>query len=368
MLEEIADLTRKFISAELEPHISTWEEKRWFPNSIFEKLGANGFLSPTLPEEFGGLGMSKSESLAWLEIFGETPSLGFTVAVAMSGIVCANAIQTFGTSDQKKRLLPQIASGQLKVAYAFTEPESGTDLRAIKTTAFRSESGYRVNGRKTFITNGVRADIVLTFSRLGDSFGVFIVPRRSIRTIGKIEKLGWHCSDTAILALDNSEAELLGEIEGRGWEQVKSSLAFERLVLTALGIGLVRRGLAELEKFATSRVIKGTILAEHPAVKQFLNQSYLKLKLFSHFLKMAAERESVEFSSALKAYVCDELVSISDQILQFFGGYGYSTDYLPERILRDIRLLPIGGGSREPLLEYVFKKIAAKRSGLQPLI
>ena len=361
-MDEILDLTRRFIKEKLEPNISEWEERKWFPSSIFKQLAEAGISGILIPEEFGGLGLNKSQTLTWCEVFGETPSLGFTVGCAMSFIVCAYAILSYGSEEQRRKYLPAIAGGEKIFAYAFTEPEAGTDLRRISTNTKKVDCKFFINGEKIFITNGVRADNILVFARDGEGFSIFIVDKSQIKSVSKLDKLGWHSSDTAILTFSDSEAELLGTKREQGWEQVLLSLSFERLVLTALGIGLVKRAILMTEDFAETRIIKGETLKNKPLFKQQTFRSKLELNFISKLIQVAVNRNDIVFCTGLKAYSCDRLFWIVDQLLQFHGGYGYTTDYLIERIWRDMRLLSIGGGSREPLWEYVYRKASAKNS------
>ncbi|MCS6894203.1 MAG: acyl-CoA/acyl-ACP dehydrogenase, partial [Deltaproteobacteria bacterium] len=341
----------------LEPKIPEWESRKWFPNSVFKDLGELGITGIIIPPEFGGLGLTKLESLKWCEVFGEATSLGLTVGTCMSFLVSANAIMSFGTPQQKSFFLPKIASGELIFAYAFTEPSAGSDLRAISTRAELLNDCFFLNGEKTFITNGARADYFLVFARYGSDYNVFIAHRDQAQIVSKIDKLGWLCSDTAILNFRNSKCEMLGSKSGEGWHQVAVSLAYERLVLSALGIGLVRSGVEETVRFAETRKFKNRSLSSIPLFKNFVSSVRSKISLFSTLISIASSRDDLVFSSALKAYVCDFLMQIADQLLQFHGGYGYTTDYKIERIWRDLRLLPIGGGAREPLYHYTFRKI-----------
>lgn len=356
-MEEILEITKRFLNDKVEPFVDEWEKREWFPNSIFKDLAEVGILGLIIPERYGGLGLSHAEALKWCETLGEVPCLGFTVGICMSFLVCANAINTYGTDEQKNEYLEKIVNGSIVFAYAFTEPIAGSDLKNISSTARKINGKFRLTGSKIFITNGVRADKILVFARVDDSYGIFIVPKEQISSVSKLKKLGWYASDTAILTFENSEVELLGEELGQGWSQVLSSLSFERLMLCALGIGLIRKGIKLTLNFAENRVIKSKKLSENKLFHSFITRSIRELDLFSKMISIATTKDDIVFSAALKAYVCDRLFWISDQLLQFHGGYGYTQDYLIERILRDIRLLPIGGGAREPLFEYVTRRV-----------
>ncbi|MCX7952812.1 MAG: acyl-CoA/acyl-ACP dehydrogenase [Deltaproteobacteria bacterium] len=365
-MEDLIELTKKFCSAAIEPHVMEWEERKWFPNSVFDKLSKAGFLGLIIPEKYGGLGLEKEQVLRWLETFGEIPCMGFTVGVAMSSIVCAKAIMEHGTDEQRALYLPKIASGEIICAYAFTEPQSGTDLRAIRTSGQKTDNGFILNGQKTFITNGARANLILVFGKCEGTYNIFLTKGDTVFVESKLDKLGWHSSDTCILTFRDTPAELLGQNLGQGLQYVQESLSFERLVLSAIGIGLTRRALKDLQPFASTRIIKGRPLSSYPLFKKFIKKAVSQLWLFSYFLHHAASKDNFEFSTVLKSYVSDKLCEIADQVLQFYGGYGYTKDYLIERIDRDLRLLPIGGGAREALYESVFRRLKKRISENRP--
>lgn len=369
--QNFIDSLRKFLAQKVTPYVNNWEEKGDFPTEIFKTLGEAGYLGLLIKEESGGVGGDYELAAAWCETFGEVPSVGFTVGINMHSLVVAHAIDRFGSKRLKDQWLSPSITGDKVGAYAFTEPGAGSDLASLRTTAKKDGDSWIINGAKTFITNGCRADYVLLLCRTDPSkgykgFTTFIVDTKSPGfTVSKrLKKLGWLASDTAELTLENvkvSSDDILGE-EGQGWIQSSESLSWERLMLTLTSIGGAKECLKSTIQYCKDRVAFGKRLIDIDLIQEtlidmkrvILDGEILCDKAISLLQKGEDNRG---MCAAVKRLVCDELVELADKAIQLHGGYGYTTEFSPERWWRDLRLMPIGGGTREVLGNLVVKEI-----------
>lgn len=355
------DTARKFLASTIAPQIDTWEHNDSFPNDAFTTLAPDGYLGILLDEQYGGVGGDYSLAGAWCEVFGELRSVGFTTGVCMHALVIAPAIQRYGSSAVKDRWLPAMARGEKIGAYAFTEPGAGSDLASLRTKAERTSSGWRINGSKTFITNGARADVVLVLARTDlnagyKGFTTFVVPtdRPGFKVNRTLDKLGWRASDTAELFftdLEVSDDEVLGEV-GAGWTQASNNLTWERVMLTLLTLGGARQCFGDAKRYAAERHAFGAPLDHLDAIAEMLQEMERRITLgtaLTHdvLTKLVARHDVRTEAAMAKRMVCDDAVWIADRAIQLHGGYGYTTEYSPERWWRDLRLMPIGGGTSE---------------------
>jgi len=361
-INDITEITLRFISNHIDPFIKDWEDKKWFPNKVFKDLAQQGFLGLIAPQELGGLGLSRGEAIQWCLTFGRTRSLGFSVAICMHSLVCLNTILQHGNLSQIKELVPKAIRGEEILAYAFTEPNAGSDLKNISCRVALSNGSLAISGTKTFITNGARATVIITYAKDDSGSSLYLVRPNSNTSRTKLEKLGWHCSDTALINFSGDEqVELLGDKKGRGWSQILESLSFERAMLAALGIGFSETLLEDTLDYTKNRQAFGKTLATIPLISSYLKGFSKKLRFLKKMLKECCDRNfEIKFTSAFKAFCCDSLLEMADLCLQFHGGYGYSTDYFPEMAYRDLRLLPIGGGAREVIYDYVYRKLKSE--------
>ena len=265
-LNLLKESTRKFSEKHLNPFIDKWEEEFHFPDSVFQQLGKEGFLGTLIDEEYGGVGGDYRMAAAWCEEFGRVASVGLTVAVNMHALVIAPAIQRFGSKELKERILPATVEGKLIGAYAFTEPGAGSDLSVAQTKAVEDGDSFILNGSKTFITNGARADFIIVLARTDPAaghrgFSSFVVETSSkgFNVSRKLEKLGWHCSDTAELSFENvrvPKSNLLGDL-GKGWKQAMASLEWERLMLALTSLGGATQCLEDTYRYTSERIVFG---------------------------------------------------------------------------------------------------------------
>jgi alkylation response protein AidB-like acyl-CoA dehydrogenase len=371
--ESFIDSVRKLSAREIAPHIPTWEAQGHFPNELFTLLGSHGYLGLLVSEEFGGVGGDYTLAGAWCEVFGELPAVGLTVAVNMHALVISHALDLYGTTEAKRRWLPAAVAGTAIGAYAFTEPGAGSDLARIRTTATRRGDRWVINGAKTFITNGARADFILVLTKSDPTAGyagftTFVVDTRSagFRVSKKLDKLGWRSSDTAELVFEDVEVDqscVLGAV-GTGWKLAAANLNWERLMLTLTSLAGARCCLRDAHSYAGVRQAFGQKIEEFPEISGYLREMQRRYLTGAALARRALALHagggaSRALVAAAKRLVCDDAVWIADRALQIHGGYGYTTEFSPERWLRDLRLLPIGGGTSEIMGTIILKTAVA---------
>lgn len=370
--EAFIDAVLKFTRQEIAPKISDWEKAEHFPNDVFTALGQQGFLGLLISEKYGGVGGDYKLAGAWCEAFGELPSVGLTVAVNMHSLVISHALEIYGTEEAKSKWLPRAVVGDAIGAYAFTEPGAGSDLAHIRTTATRKGNSWLINGSKTFITNGARADYILVLTKTDPQAGyggftTFVVDAKSegFKVSRKLHKVGWHASDTAELFFTDVEVDdscVLGKV-GEGWAQAAANLNWERLMLTLTSLAGARMCLEDAKRYAHERKAFDRSVADFPAVGGYLASMERKILLGRALAHRALDlivnhRECRALVAAAKRMVCDDAVWIADRAIQIHGGYGYTTEYPPERWWRDLRLMPIGGGTSEIMAGIIAKELS----------
>lgn len=369
--EVFIDSIFRVTQGELAPHIHEWEKAGNFPNEVFKILGRNGFLGILVSEEYGGIGGNYKMAGAWCEAFGELPSVGMTVGVNMHSVVVSSALDKNGTKEAKDRWLAKAVAGEAIGAYAFTEPGAGSDLASLRTKAERKNGKWIINGAKTFITNGARADFVLVLTRTDPTAGykgftTFVVDTKlpGFKVSRKLDKLGWRASDTAELTLDNVEVDdlsIVGPVGG-GWPLASVNLNWERMMLTLTALGGGRACFRDARKYSKDRKAFGKSIVDHGVIGGMLERMYAKL-VFGEALGhkaldvLVSGGDSRVIVSAAKRLVCDDMVELADNAIQIHGGYGYTTEFSAERWWRDLRLMPIGGGTSQIMGNVVMKEL-----------
>ncbi|MBN8550421.1 MAG: acyl-CoA dehydrogenase family protein [Deltaproteobacteria bacterium] len=365
------DSVRKLVEAELKPRVNEWEKAGNFPDEVFRILGQQGFLGILIPEEYDGVGGDYRMAGAWCEAFGELPAVGLTTGVNMHSLVISHSLAKYGSKAAKDRWLRRAVAGEAIGAYAFSEPGAGSDLANIRTRAVREGSKWILNGSKTFITNGARADFILVLSRNDvnagyKGFTTFVLDTSlpGFKVNKKLDKLGWRSSDTAELTFENVELDdscVLGNV-GDGWIQASNNLNWERMMLTLLSLGGMRAILKDSVRYAQDRKAFGKSISEFGAVSNMLQQMYMKLvtgeSLCHHALDLLCEGKPCRAEvSMAKRQVCEDAIWMADRAIQIHGGYGYTTEFSPERWWRDLRIMTIGGGTSEIMANIVVKEM-----------
>jgi len=358
---------RRFVEKELAPHAKEWEERKNFPNEVFLRVGEVGYHGILIPEDYGGSGGDHLMGSVWVEEMTRIGSDGVAAGLGMHALIVLPAISKFGSEEQKKRFLAPAVRGEKIGALGLTEPAAGTDLANIRTTARRTGDHYVLNGSKTFITNGTRADFVLVLCKTDPEagfrgFSTLIVEKGMSGFIqGKpLEKLGWQGGDTAELTFENVAipvANRLGE-EGSGFYNAMANLEWERLMM-ALGtvyscqLAFDRTKDYILQREAFGRPIGKFQVNRHKMVDMAI-QIEASRQLNYHALRKLVNGEAcareVSMAKVFAAQVGD---FVATTCLQLHGGYGYMREYEVERVFRDLRINSIGGGTSEILKEIV---------------
>jgi alkylation response protein AidB-like acyl-CoA dehydrogenase len=370
--EELRLHIRRFLEKEVVPHLDEWEETM-FPDAIFKRFGELGFLGLRYPPELGGQGGDYFSAVVLSEEMARAHCGGLGMAVAVQTEMATPPVFKFGDEAQKRRFLVPAISGEAIGAIAMTEPDAGSDLAGMKTTARRYGDGYVINGRKIFITNGARCHwclvVAKTDSEAGHGgFSLFIVPKETpgFEVTRTLKKLGMHSSDTAELLFEDCRvpAELrLGE-EGEGWRNLMWELQGERLI-AACGHIAGAQGLFEYTlQYAKDRSAFGRPIAQFQVIKHKLVDMANKIAVVRAFVYETAKRWDegeypVREISQAKLMATQVNVEVADEAIQILGGHGYMSEFPVERAWRDARLSRIGAGTDE-----IMKEIIAKTYGL----
>ncbi len=356
----LRDTVREFAENEIAPRASEWEEKGEFPLDIMKKMGELGMLGIPFPEEYGGAGMDTlSFALALEEIARVCGSTCLNVAAHTS--LCAMPIYLFGTEEQKKKYLPPLATGEALGSFCLTEPASGSDAGAAKTTAIDKGDHFILNGSKSFVTNGGVASTYVVFAKTDPEKGkyglsAFIVERNFEGfIIGKKEqKLGLNASDTRTISIENCRVpkeNLLGEIN-QGFKVALITIDGGRIGIGAMAVGIAQGAMEKAAAYAKERVAFGKPIAEFQAIRWMLADMATEIhaaRLMVHHaarLRDAGKPYTKEASMA-KLFASEMAMRATKNAIQIFGGYGFCKDYPVERYWRDAKLTTIGEGTSE---------------------
>ncbi len=363
---------RRFVAAEITPHAAEWEEARAVPRSLWRKMGEQGFLCPWLPEEYGGLGLDFAYSVIINEELARGD--GFGVGVPLHSDVAVPYIASYGTPEAKERFLPGCTTGEVIAAVGFTEPDAGSDLAAIRTTAVRDGDSYVLNGQKTFITNGAVADVVVVAAKTEPEAGhrgvslILVDGEAPGFSRGRtLEKMGYHMQDTAELVFEDCRVpafHLLGE-EGRGFKLMMEKLQQERLEVSVKCQTMAEECLKEALEYAKTRTAFGKPIGCHQANAFRLAEMATEVELGRTFLDdlIAAHlrgEEIVQRVSMAKYWLAEMVNRVAYQAVQLHGAYGYMEEYRICRLYRDVRGLPILAGTSE-----IMKLIISRNLGLR---
>ena len=372
--EQLRESVSRFVRSEIAPHVDEWERAREFPRELFGRCGELGFLGLKYPEELGGQGGDYVHDAVWIEELSRSGASGGVGAGlgAQTGIATP-PIFNFGTPGQHERWLRPAIRGELIGALGITEPGAGSDVASIRTFARKVPGGYVVNGGKTFITNGVRADFLVCAVRTTEEGGhaglSFLVLEREMpgyEVTSKLEKLGWHASDTGELSFTDVEVpdeNLLGE-QDRGFYLIMANFAWERLLMALAAVGGMQRVFATTLEYAKQREAFGRPIGRFQAIRHKFAEMSTKIEaarsLTYHALRLFADGgDPIGEVTMAKLFTQRAMVEVADECVQIHGGYGYMREYGVERALRDARLGPIGGGTDEIMKEILGRQLMA---------
>lgn len=352
-------MIKDYIKNELAPKMEEWEENQVVTREIWQKTGAQGLLCMDMPEEYGGGGLDFSfsalfnEELAMENISGP----GFT----LHSDIVAPYILKYGTEEQKQKFLPPMARGEIIAAIGMTEPDTGSDLKAIRTTAVDKGDYYEVSGQKTFITNGSLCDIVVTAVKTnkgtpneGISLLIIESPSEGFEKGKPFKKIGMKAQDTCELFFQNVKVpkeNLLGE-EGKGFKMLMTELARERLVVALNGIGNAEGAIRKTIDYTMTRRAFNTPIAGFQNTQFKLAECATQLQLHQAFLDrctalLAKDQLTAESASMAKYSATDMCSKVVDECLQLFGGYGYMLEYPIAKMYADSRVARIYAGTNE---------------------
>ncbi|MBA4369143.1 MAG: acyl-CoA dehydrogenase [Desulfobacterium sp.] len=368
--EMVRKAIRDFVNKEINPYVDEWEEKGIAPlHEIFKKMGDLGFLGMRYDEKYGGEGLDYWYELVLLEEIGHIRCGGIPMAIAVQTNMATPAINEFGSEYLKEKYMKPAIKGDMVAAIAVTEPDAGSDVAAIRTTATKNGNHYILNGSKTFITNGTQADFLTLLARTSDnpgyhSFSLFVVPTKlpGFQVSKKLDKLGMRSSDTAELYFDNMKipAENLIGIEGEGFIQQMQQFQHERFACMPMTYIGAKDMIEETVKYLRGRIVFGKPLItkqvlRHRLVKWLTEIECLK-QLTYHIvrMKMAGQDVSREISMG-KLFSGNLLDEMAGGCLQMFGGMGFMNEMLISRYYRDSKLISIGGGASEVMSDILSK-------------
>jgi len=372
-LTQLQRETERFLANEVRPFADQWEIDGCVPRDVLLQLGALGFLGLRHPEAYGGLGKGALASAVFSEALGASTYGGFEVTVMVHTDMASPHLVHSGNDEQLARYMPRIVTGECLTAIAVTEPVAGSDVAGIRTRARRDGgpgSDWVIDGSKIFITNGVSADLLIVAARTDPDnprgLSMFLVDAgtKGLSVSRKLDKTGWRSSDTAELAFDGCrvpEANLLGTPH-RGFYEVMKNFQNERLVLSGMCVGAAQKALDLTFAWTKERKAFGAPLFDKQAIRQRLamqqaHTDAARQLLYHCAWRMEQGADATREVSELKALAGELVNRVLYDCVQFHGGQGYMRETAVERMSRDARVMPIGGGATEVMLEEVAKRV-----------
>jgi len=357
----------KFVENEISPHIDRWEDEELFPVELYQRCAAEGFLGIGYPEAYGGTPCDRFMSIVFTEEMIRSGSVGLVAGLGSLNIAMPPVLH-LGTEEQKRRFLVPVLKGERISALGITEPNAGSDVANIRTRALREGDHYVVNGAKTFITSGCRANFITTAVRTGEAGhkGISLLMIDSgtpgFSVAKKIRKMGWNASDTAELAFVDCRVpveNLLG-VEGQGFYGIMANFQGERLAMAVMAHAVAALALEESIRYAKSREAFGRPLSGFQVTRHKLVDMATQVEVAREFnyrvaARMEAGRDAVKEVSMAKNFACQVCDKVVYDAVQLHGGYGYARECLVERLYRDSRILSIGGGTTEIMKEIIGK-------------
>jgi alkylation response protein AidB-like acyl-CoA dehydrogenase len=364
--DQLRESIRAFAVKELAPHAEEWEETT-FADWVFPRMGELGFLGLDKPEEYGGQGGDYFSSIVLAEEMVNARSGGTAMGVAVQTDMAMPPILAFGTEEQKQEWVVPAIRGEKVLCLGITEPDAGSDVAGIKTRAVRDGDEYVINGSKTYITNGHRADVIVLVTKTDpdagyDGFTLFLVPMDAPGVIRerRLEKLGMHASDTALLAFQDVRvpaSAVLGQV-GKGFYHIMWELQGERMIGAAGCVASAQRCFDQTLQYAKERQAFGRPIGKFQVIRHKFAEMATKIESARQMTYVTAWRHAngeypVREISMAKLHSARVAVEVADECLQIHGGAGYMKEYGIERAWRDLRLNRIGAGTDEIMLEVI---------------
>jgi isovaleryl-CoA dehydrogenase len=357
---ELQSTIRRFVRKEISPVADAMDREDRFPREVFARLGEQGFLGPTIPAEYDGLGQTyRAQALILEEIARVSPALALSVGAHSN--LCADSLYRNGNADQRKAFLPDLVAGRAVGALALTEPTAGSDAVSLRTRAERHGDHYVLNGSKQFITNGPVADTLLVYAKTKPADGprgisAFIVTRGTpgFSVSRSLDKMGMRGSPTGELAFQDCKvpASNLVGTEDKGVAVMMSGLNVERAVLSAIPVGIMAECLERSLEYARQREQFGKKIGHFELIQEKLANMYAQLEasrllLYQALSSVAGDKRSHRASATALTYASEASTRVALDAIQVFGGYGYMRELPLERLMRDAKLLEIGAGTSE---------------------
>jgi alkylation response protein AidB-like acyl-CoA dehydrogenase len=363
-----------WVAKEVRPIAQKFDQADEYPHALVEQMKELGLFGATISPEYGGLGLSAS---TYAKIVIEVASAWMAPSgIFNSHLIMASAIERFGTEEQKRQWLPKMATGEFRGGIGLTEPNAGSDLQAIRSTARREGDDYIVNGSKTWITNSGNGHGILLLVKTDPEaeprhkgMSLFIAEKGPGFVVsGKMKKLGYRAIDSCELSFDNHRipaSRLVGGVEGRGFAQIAGGLELGRINVAARGCGIAQGSLQLALRYAQERSAFGKPIAEHQAIQLKLAQMATQVEASKLLIEQAARKydagERCDLEAAMaKLHGSEAGVFCANEAMRIFGGYSYSTEYEIERYYRDAMLMCIGEGTNEILQTIIAKQLLAR--------
>jgi len=373
--EDLRRQVARFVAQEVEPNAAAWDEQGYVPREVLRRMGALGWLGLMVAEADGGAGADMITNVVFQEALARSTSGGFVITVLVHTDMASPHLVHAGSAAQKQRWLASVLSGAVITAVAISEPDAGSDVAAIRTRATRDGASYVLNGTKMFITNGVHADLLFVAARTESAadhggrsahgISMLAVERGTpgLRVGRALRKHGWLASDTAELVFEDCRvpaANLLGDENG-GFYAIMRNFQVERIALSSMAVGEAQTALDLTWNYVRERKAFGATLWDQQSVRQRLAMLAAKVEAARLFLyhcawKVDQKQNAVREVSMLKALTGELVNEVMYDCQQFHGGAGYMRETPIERLVRDARVLAIGGGATEVMLEEVAKR------------
>lgn len=365
-----ADAVGRFYDAELVPNIERWVDQGMVDRDFWTKAGAAGIMSGAIAEEYGGAGGGIGFDAVAVYEQGARGDSGWGFSIQS---IVMHYLVSFGSEEQKQRWLPKLVTGEMVAAIAMTEPGTGSDLQSVRTSAERDGNSYRINGSKTFITNGHTADLIIVVAKTDKGAGAKGVSLIALETEGaegfrrgrNLKKLGMKANDTAELFFEDVKVpltNLLGQEEGQGFYQLMKQLPWERLLIALTALGVIDYALAETVKYVQDRKAFGQRVMDFQNTRFKLAEMKTKAELLRSFVNDCVTRlEAGELDAATasmaKYWGSQTQNEVVHECLQLFGGYGFMMEYPIARLYADSRVQMIYGGTNEIMKELIARSM-----------